>query len=166
MDESNDPNDKGFATGEDNFSGGFAIVGEPGPELPYLLPGTTIYPNPIAPLTYSFSDYVNNVVASRWNNPSGSTEIRHVNIARPEMIFIPPNSAFGYLEIVRAVAEKDSTYEYAGAYHCPYCKASQMREASSLPDEELSKLFPHDADCIVFLARAMLATIPDAEAKQ
>jgi hypothetical protein len=172
MDESNDPNNKGFAivghyaegdnieliapaTGEDNFSGGFAIAGESYPDLHHTNP-------------YNFTDYINNVIASRWNNPSGSTEIRHVNIPRPEMVFIPPNPAFGYLEIVRAVAETDSTYEYAGRYYCPYCEATQVRSdrlIGNVSDEELSKLFPHDADCIVLKARAMLATMPHVEVK-
>jgi hypothetical protein len=167
MDKSNDPNDKGFTTGEDNFSGGFAIVGEPGPELPYLPPGTTIVPNPIAPLAYSFSDYVNNVIASRWNNPSGSTEIRHVNIPRPEMIFIPPNPAFGYLEIVRAVAETDSIFHTTTDYDdvpcgwcCPFCTGYIRGRRHDVPE------FPHDDDCIVLKARAMVEAMPDVEAKQ
>lgn len=34
-----------FATGVQNFRGGFAVVGEQGPEVAYLPPGSSVYPN-------------------------------------------------------------------------------------------------------------------------
>lgn len=35
----------GFASGVTNFAGGFAMVGEHGPEMAYLPPGSNVYPN-------------------------------------------------------------------------------------------------------------------------
>jgi hypothetical protein len=146
MDESNDPNDKGFATGEDNFSGGFAIVGEPGPEAFTFPPGSTIYPR-------------------CWASSSDITRIlgnykQAVSFPHEGMRFIPPNPAFGYLEIVRAVAEIDSTYptrvdfdDVPFEWACPYCDGEKPYRVDDEP-------FPHDQDCIVLKARAMLVTMP------
>lgn len=39
----------GFASGVTNFAGGLAVVGERGPELAYLPPGTNVYPNGTMP---------------------------------------------------------------------------------------------------------------------
>lgn len=39
----------GFASGVTNFRGGLAVVGEKGPELVHLPPGTNVYPNGAAP---------------------------------------------------------------------------------------------------------------------
>lgn len=174
MDESNDPNDKGFATGEDNFSGGFAIVGESYPDLPN-------YPH---------------VQTSRTNNASGSTEINFtvhapdntsiqvtnpynsvcsgggslltfgslIGYHSPEMVFIPPNPAFGYLEIVRAVAETDSIFHTTTDYDdvpcgwcCPFCTGYIRGRRYDVPE------FPHDDNCIVFKARAMVEAMPHVE---
>jgi hypothetical protein len=38
-----------FATGVKNFGGGFALVGEEGPEIAYLPPGSDVYPNGTRP---------------------------------------------------------------------------------------------------------------------
>jgi hypothetical protein len=38
-----------FATGVKNFGGGYALVGEEGPEIAYLPPGSDVYPNGTRP---------------------------------------------------------------------------------------------------------------------
>lgn len=43
------PNLPHFATGVENFDGGFAMVGENGPEVAYLPPSSNVYPNGVTP---------------------------------------------------------------------------------------------------------------------
>jgi hypothetical protein len=154
----------GFATGEDNFSSGFAIVGESYPDLPN-------YPNSIA---------------LRTNNASGSTEINwtaHVpdntsitvvdpynivcsggglswfNVSDPATYSVP-SSLHGWWQIVQAVAETDSTYTVGVDFDdvpleraCPYCPAKMPYRLHDEP-------FPHDQNCIVIKARAMVEAMP------
>lgn len=113
MDESNDPNDQGFAiigNGDRELfdpSKGFAIVGEPGPELFDIPPGSTIYPNPTAPLTYDLRDH-SNVIGSLSNNASGSTVITyHLNVPQATSITLWNEQ----LQVLRSPIHIEGTYE-------------------------------------------------------
>jgi hypothetical protein len=126
MDESNDPNDQGFA-----------IIGNGDREL--LMPATML---------------------------DGSHYKQVVSFSHEGIRFIPPNPAFGYLEIVQAVAETDVTYstyldfdDVHCGWCCPFCDGKVPGRMSEVQE------FPHDADCIVLKARAMVQTMPPVEVK-
>lgn len=154
----------------DKGTSGFAIVGEPGPELFDIPPGSSIYPNvtnlhPNGPTTINFM--VNGVQVDNTSftvvNPFNSVcsgggflpfSYQHV------LSLSPPHD---YMEIVRVVAETDSTcYNDNGPdLGCPFCNGYQT-EHSRIHDEP----FPHDQDCIVLKARAMVQAMPYVEAKK
>jgi hypothetical protein len=59
-------------------------------------------------------------------------------------------------QVVQVVAEKDSTFEFAGFHCCNYCDGKQRIFASSLTEEELIRQLLHDKDCIVTKARELI----------
>jgi hypothetical protein len=59
-----------FATGVRNFSGGYAVVGEKGPEIAYLPQGSNVYPNGTSPA--GMGGTVNNRTVSIQNVNLGS----------------------------------------------------------------------------------------------
>jgi len=74
----------------------------------------------------------------------------------PELVHIPANTSIqptdieGLWEIVKQVAERDSTYEYAAGHNCPYCDS--FLHSISAPGET----FLHEQDCIVTKARQLM----------
>lgn len=147
----------------DKGTSGFAIVGEPGPELFDIPPGSTIYPTVISSNPTQVKLMVNGRELGNVVNPYNSVcsgggflpfSYQHV----PSLS--PPHD---YMEIVRTVAETDSTcYNDNGPdLGCPFCNGYQT-EHSRIHDEP----FPHDQDCIVLKARAMVQAMLYVEAKE
>lgn len=163
-----------FATGEAKFSPGITFMGETGgPEAYSFPPGSTIYPTMISSNPSQIRLMVNgrelgNVV-NPYNTVCSGGGFPLTIMSNPSNItYSVPSSLHGWWQIVQAVAETESVYgadlDHDDRYihhYCPFCDGVILTS-----DYARGEPFPHDQDCIVLKARAMVQAMPHVEAKK